>query len=223
MSTTTTAQPNVGSNLIRFHRVITRALAVAGERCGYYIENGFPDAATQNGFRTYIQCMITILHGHHQSEDDLAFPCFKLKLPGAPYARLEEEHRRMQPMLSAMQGAIDVMNDSPADSLHTLSFAFADLNALWGEHISSVEDHFSCQALAAVFKPEEHVDLGRKLAEYGQQHSAPHELTVPFILFNLPPDERAIMSALLPPEIVNHLIPVVWKDHWSPMKPFLLD
>jgi len=27
----------------------------------------------------------------------------------------------------------------------------------------------------------------------------------------------------LPPELTQHLMPVVWKEHWTPLKPFLLD
>jgi hypothetical protein len=46
---------------------------------------------------------------------------------------------------------------------------------------------------------------------------------VPFLLYNLPPEERAIFSQGMPPVVTQELVPVVWKEKWSPMKPFLLD
>jgi len=35
-------------------------------------------------------------------------------------------------------------------------------------------------------------------------------------------DERRRMGALFPPVVTEQLVPVVWQDKWSPMKPFLL-
>jgi hypothetical protein len=43
------------------------------------------------------------------------------------------------------------------------------------------------------------------------------------MLYNLEGADRAHFMAVLPPEITQQLVPVVWKDEWAPMKPFLLD
>jgi hypothetical protein len=48
-------------------------------------------------------------------------------------------------------------------------------------------------------------------------------LVVPFLLYNLPPEERAVFSQGMPPIVIQELVPVAWKEKWSPMKPFLLD
>jgi hypothetical protein len=48
-------------------------------------------------------------------------------------------------------------------------------------------------------------------------------LAVPFLLYNVESDDRAHFFAVMPPEITQQLVPVVWKDEWASMKPFLLD
>ena len=36
-------------------------------------------------------------------------------------------------------------------------------------------------------------------------------------------DDRAYFLAVMPPEVTQQLVPVVWKDEWASIKPFLLD
>jgi hypothetical protein len=45
---------------------------------------------------------------------------------------------------------------------------------------------------------------------------------VPFLLYNLPPEDREVFSQGLPVEIIQHFVPVVWKEQWASMTPFLL-
>jgi len=51
----------------------------------------------------------------------------------------------------------------------------------------------------------------------------PHYLVVPFMLYNLEPGPRSILASRLPSEMTEQLVPVVWKDRWASMKPFLLE
>jgi hypothetical protein len=53
--------------------------------------------------------------------------------------------------------------------------------------------------------------------------ASPTYLAVPFLLYDLPPEEKAIQARGMPPELTEQLVPVVWKEQWAPMKPFLLD
>jgi hypothetical protein len=46
---------------------------------------------------------------------------------------------------------------------------------------------------------------------------------VPFILYNLSAEDRAIMAQQMPPAVSQELVPIVWKEQWAPMVPFLLD
>ena len=47
------SMPNIGLDLQRIHRVITRGLAVSQENCQAFAESGFPDATTAEGFWKY--------------------------------------------------------------------------------------------------------------------------------------------------------------------------
>jgi hypothetical protein len=61
-------------------------------------------------------------------------------------------------------------------------------------------------------------------SRYRQLHPAgPAERLVPFVLYNLSPDDRAVMVAAMPPNVLTELVPIAWADDWRPMKPFLLD
>ena len=51
----------------------------------------------------------------------------------------------------------------------------------------------------------------------------PHYLVVPFMLYNLEPVPRSMLASRLPSEMTDQLVPVVWKDRWASMKPFLLE
>ncbi len=80
----------------------------------------------------------------------------------------------------------------------------------------------SPEKTANLLTQEESLHLAQELAEFGQQHSQPAEQLLPFVLYNLEPHHRAQMEHTLPANIVQELIPIVWKSAWSPMLPFLL-
>ena len=61
--------PNVGADLQRIHRVITRGLAVSQENCQAFAESGFPDATTAEGFWKYCLALEANAHSHHVTED----------------------------------------------------------------------------------------------------------------------------------------------------------
>ena len=74
----------------------------------------------------------------------------------------------------------------------------------------------------ALLEIEEHIRLGKMFAEHNQEHSGPDYLVVPFLLYNLSAEDRAIMSQEMPPVVTQQLVPVAWKEKWAPMSPFLL-
>lgn len=134
------SSPSVVAELVRIHLVITRGLKVASENSQSFAQRGYPDASTREGFVSYVRSLASSLHAHHLTEDDLAFPYFREKMPDAPFDLLSAHHRQM----------------------------------------------------------------------------------VPFLLYNLPPEKRAAFAQMLPPVVTQQLVPVVWKEKWEPMKPFLL-
>jgi hypothetical protein len=65
--------------------------------------------------------------------------------------------------------------------------------------------------------------LGRKTGESSQKHLHAPAVEMPFVLFNLEPEDRAAMAGMLPPVVTQQLVPVAWRAQWAPMQPFLLE
>ena len=187
-------KPNIGLDLQRIHRVITRGLAIALENCQVF-EGGFPDNTTREGFWKYCQGLEANAHGHHVSEDDLFFPYLRDRLPDTDFDEMVTEHQEMHEILAEMRAARE------AGALTDMQRALAKMADLWHPHI----------------------EMAQKAAGHSQEHAQPGPLAVPFLLYNLEGDDRAHFLAVMPPEVTQQLVPVVWKDIWAPMKPFLLD
>jgi len=218
-------KPNVGADMLRIHSVITRGLGVSIERSASYAEKGYPDAATQAGFVLYVQTLVSVLSGHHLVEDEVAFPYLRDKLPDEPFDQLMADHRVMEDILDELRVIAEAMaaEAQAGDALHDLNRAVTRLAELWHPHIHKEEHFYDVERMAALMDVDEHVRLGGMLAEHGQQHMQAPYLGMPFILYNLPADERAILAQMMPPAVTQQLVPVDWKEKWAPMKPFLLD
>ena len=76
--------PNVGTDLIRIHKVVTRALEVSKQNS---LNASLPDEVLQSGFASYVRSLIILLHEHHAGEDELAFPFWRTRLPDGPFER----------------------------------------------------------------------------------------------------------------------------------------
>jgi len=69
------------ASLIRIHLVFTRALKVILEYGQVFAQHGFTDELTHLEFVYYVQSFLSLLHGHHVTEDELMFPYFRDKMP----------------------------------------------------------------------------------------------------------------------------------------------
>lgn len=213
--------PNVANDLIRIHKVVTRGLEVAIERSQAFARGGFPDAATREGFVSYVRALVSVLHGHHLTEDEVAFPYFRAKLPDLPVDELRAEHRQMEPILEEIQTILDGAIE--AETLEGLNRALRRMAALWQPHITKEERGFDPQTVGAMLTVDEQVQLAQQFAQHSQEHAGPDFLVVPFMLYNLSSEDRVAFSQALPPIVTQQLVPVAWKEKWAPMKPFLLD
>jgi hemerythrin-like domain-containing protein len=210
-------QPNIGLDLQRIHRAITRGLAVAQENCKTFTENGFPDDTTREGFWKYCQGLEANTHGHHVTEDDIFFPFLRERLADTDFDELMAEHQEIHGILDEMRAARE------AGSLADLQSALSRMADMWHPHIEKEETDFSPEVAAGVMSVPEHIDMAQRAAAHSQQHAQPAPLAVPFLLYNLEADDRAHFVAVMPPEVTQQLVPVVWKDQWAPMQPFLFD
>ena len=220
-----TVKPNVGADMLRIHRVITRGLDVAAQRGAAFARDGFPSPAIQEGFLTYLRALSGVLDAHHLGEDETAFPYFRDKLPNAPYDKLMADHRVIEGVLEKLQAAVKAVAGSaqPADSLRDVNRAVGTLAGLWHPHIGIEEALWDPETVASLLDEEENLQLGQKLAESSQKHLHATEIEIPFVLYNLGPEDRAVMAKMLPPVVTQQLVPLVWRAKWAPMKPFLLE
>jgi hypothetical protein len=217
-------QPDIAVSLALIHRIITRGLSVSMANSGSFARDGFPDAATQAGFTSYARALASLIHGHHLTEDEVAFPYFRDKLPDAPFDALSSDHRTVEAILHEVEGAVDRLDAGaqPGDALRDLNDAVTRLDRIWHPHIAKEEQHITTEAVSALIGPEEQGRLLGQFVEHTAQNSGPDYLVVPFMLFNLSADDRAEFSTVIPEMVTQQLVPVVWKEKWVPMQPFLL-
>jgi hypothetical protein len=218
-------QPNVAADLSRIHSLITRGLKVSLERGQVFAQDGFPDASTREGFVDYVQSLVSVLHAHHLTEDDLAFPYLRDLMPGTPFDVLTEQHQQMMPILDEIKAAIEVVaaEEQAGAMLNDLNRALTKVAELWHPHIQIEEEHFSVEKGAELISVDEHIRLAQTFAKHSQEHAGPDYLVVPFMLYNLSPEDRVIMASAMPPMVTQELVPKAWKEKWAPMQPFLLD
>lgn len=216
--------PNVALDLLRIHSIITRALSITGEKSQQFAQEGFPDAPTKEGFLCYARSFVSVLHAHHLTENELAFPCFREKLPDAPYDILIAQHQELMHVLDDVKAAIEEASADrqAAVALNRLNQTLKRLADLWHPHIGVEQDHFTAARLEALINREEHIRLGKLFAKHGQKHMGPGYLVVPFLLYNLALEERVIFARNMPFLLTHLLVPIVWKARWASMRPFLL-
>jgi hemerythrin-like domain-containing protein len=223
MSTST--QPSIARDLVRIHSVITRALDVAIEHSQSFLaQGGYPNTSVWQGFVHYVQCLFTVLESHHTVEDELMFPYFQNKLLDTPFDLLEDQHREMLPLLAEVDVALKQVAATMKanESLSMLNHALTKLRELWYPHFRLEEAHFTDENVAAAASMGEQGRLTEMFAERAKKDMSPDYLVVPFVLYNLSPDDRAVMSQFLPPVVIERLVPIDWKEKWATMLPFLL-
>jgi hemerythrin-like domain-containing protein len=218
-------KPNIGVLMVRIHNAVTRGLAVSIERSADFIMNGYPDAATQDGFVTYARTLGILINAHHLAEDNVVFPYLKTKLTKAPFDKLSADHKTMDPILKEIQIAANMMAILPqgGEPLKTLNSAVTRISEIWHPHIAiELFNLYEAKKTDDVMNADEQLKLMMAAAQYSMKEGDPG-LLVPFILYNLQADERAYMEHTLPPFFLQEMIPVVWKNKWEPMRPFLIE
>jgi hemerythrin-like domain-containing protein len=216
--------PNIALDLLRIHSIITRGISVATEKSQVFAREGFPDGSTREGFIRYARSLVSVLHSHHLTENELAFPYLRAKFPDAPYDLLIAQHQELVHLLDQINVAIEEVAADPqgAASLTKLNGVLRRTGEMWHPHIGIEQDHFAPDKVGPLLAPEEHIRLSKLFAEHSRKHTSPDYLIVPFLLYNLPPEERAIFARPMPLILTRLLVPLVWKKKWAPMMPFLL-
>ncbi len=206
------------------HKVITRGIRVSLENVKKYRTTDFPNPRTKKGFIDYVRSLILTLDNHHYSEDDIAFPVYQKYAPEAPYQLLATEHHNMLSILNEMKAVLGHLDNpaTEAGGLDSLQSSLSALEELWNPHINCEEGHFCAHSLLKSIPEKEQVQIGKKISAHAIKNSKPLSLSLPFLLYNLPVEERALFSQGIPKLVTGFLVPVVWRRKWMPMKPFLI-
>lgn len=217
-------ETNIVVSFLTIHKVITRGLRVSIESVQGVIQHGFQDEGSREGLFNFIRALSAVLHSHHLTEDEVAFPYFRDMIPEAPFDTLIHWHQEMVEILGEIKLAAEKCenNEELEMNLGSLEAALIKLDDSWQPHIQMEMDEFISKA-DALIPVEEQLRLVRLFSEHGQKHATPPYLTVPFMLYNLASEDRKIFSQGMPSEVLQHLVPVVWKAQWESMKPYLLD
>jgi len=212
----------VAGDLSRIHQVITRALQVAIQQSQLLATKGL--AVEDFGLQCYIIALLQLLDSHHQIEDDLIFPYFKQKMPALPVAEMENQHQDIVPLLEKLAGLLPELDQTHATTVSWITIAetLIKIEALWEPHYQLEEAYLNEDNISQVISPGEQEKLCHLYAETSKHHITVDYLVLPFILYNLPLQERQVMAQAFPPQITEKLIPGEWYLRWQVMSPYLL-
>ncbi len=217
--------PDIAGDLLRVHAIITRALGVSADYCAAAATGrSDADSPAHEGFFTYTDALASYLHSHHLTEDEIAFPYFREKVPDMPYDRLAEDHRLIAAAIDEIVHVVAIGRAGDRErAKQDVGRILVTISTIWPAHIGEEEKYVTRERLDAVVSSEEQTLLNERIMEHVRTHAVPDYLVVPFVLYNLPAPARAVMAGKFPPVVTEQLVPVVWAGKWSPMKPFLLD
>jgi hypothetical protein len=204
--------------VLHIHKIITRGLTTSLSKCDEYLSRQGITQGETEGFSLYLTTLRNILHAHHLSEDEIAFPYFKNKIE-APFDQLEDDHRTMAQLLNKLEKCL---LDLSQNGIHKLRDVLDTLNKIWGPHIKIEEENFTVEKLQAVAGFKEQLEIAKRLTAHGMKNSGPGPQTVPFLFYNLEGSDRKAFMLNFPWILKKVLVPVVWRGKWKPMKEFLI-
>jgi hemerythrin-like domain-containing protein len=223
-----TPKSTIAGDVLRIHRLLTRALEVSAAKSAEFARDGYPDPTHRQGLIAYVSALSTLLHAHHLTEDESVFPYMRDLLPDVPYEALTAQHHAMDPVLDRMQSALEGVQRSAqaGPALEALHNALEEMNALWQTHIGLEEAQLSQARIDAVVDDEEQARTSRVFARAGRKHQmgrTPLYWQLPFLIYNLEGADRAWMVGQMPGIVTGMLLPWIWRNKWAPMKSFLLE
>lgn len=218
------SQPNIGEDFIRFHKIVTRSLAVALQNVNEFLKKGALDKSNREGFFKFIQSFSSFVEGHHLVENEKVFPYFMDKLPEVPYLRLMSEHKEIKGALQEINTGLGhlMSKNNESKSLKLLKSGLDKIDQIWHPHIQIEETQLYQQVGSLNIDLEDMIRIQKEITEIFQEHTGPSYLIAPFSLYNLSPEDRAILAKGFPEVVTKQLVPIDWKDKWAPMQPFLL-
>lgn len=176
--------PNIGEDYIRFHKVMTRGLAVSLQNIDEFLNRGALETQNREGFLKYVQSFSSVLDGHHLVEDEKVFPYFMDKLPEVPYERLISEHHIFKSGLQEINtglGNLRAENDE-LKSLKLLKSGLGKIDQIWHSHIQIEDTQLYGRVGSLKIDSEEMIRIQKEYLEFFQEHTGPEYLVGPCII-----------------------------------------
>lgn len=217
-------QGDLGTDIIRFHRIITRSLEITIQNVNRFLEIGALEEEKREGFIKYVQSFSTVLNAHHVLENEKIFPYFKDKLPDAPYDQLMAQHKGIEALLAQVNGGSSNLKSNVEElrSLDLLKTSLEKIDRIWHIHMQVEEEKIFGRVESLNISLEETNMLREEFSQFFEEHAKPAYLIVPFMLYNLSREDRAVMAQGFPEIVTKQLVNADWKDEWASMQPFLL-
>lgn len=213
----TDKSPVVGG-LLRIHKIITRGLQISIKKCDEYLVKKEVPSVESTGFSMYLSSLKWVTHSHHLSEDEIAFPYFKDRIEG-PYDLLKNDHNAMARILDELDKCL---LDVTSGRVGNLREVLDEFDKLWQPHIKIEEENFTTEKVQSVIGIQEQLDIVEKLGEHSIKNSGPGPITLPFLIYNLEGRDREEFIKPIPWIAKKVLVPIIWRNQWKPLRPFLL-
>ncbi len=134
---------------------------------------------------------------------------------------LKEQHKKLHPIIKKLYNQINISNHS-ISNYKKIKDLINQINILWLKHINEEEKQIELE-IEPKLSLNEQLQLTEKLSKHGQSMSKPAHLILPFLIYNLERNKREKFTDDMPLILKNFLVPLVWKNKWKNMQPFLLD
>jgi hypothetical protein len=205
------------------HQVISRGVDNSNTHINGFITGGFPNEVIFDGYLNYIQALTVMFDSHHKTEDDIAFPFFRAALPKTHFEWLLEDHDLITGFIEELQPILDALNkrEQVDINLALCKDVLLQISDRWYGHIGLEEEEF-INLIDDLVTIEERVHLFTLFGNLNDKRLEPHQLTIPFMLYNLEPQEQQHLVNAYPKQWFAEVDTLEWRTVWESMIPFLL-
>ena len=211
---------HLSKGLDLIHKVLSRPLDVGLSHIDKCLSLNKIDIQNHDGFKDYINSLVTVFFGHHHGEDEILFPTFEDKIKNSDLSKLKKQHKELHPLTEQIKNRINVKNPTLGEYREIRSLLKETKN-LWVKHRNEEEETVELN-LEPTLSSKEQLELNEKLSKHGQSISEPATLILPFLIYNLEGNDRHEFTSDMPWILKNFIVPTIWKSKWEKMKPFLL-
>lgn len=162
----------------------------------------------------HIDFCLSMLHVHHEGEDELLFPKIIERMPdhATMAAAVEDEHKTIETNVAAASARCTDWRQAPSpQTAEALATALDDLSAELGRHLDNEEENVVPLAAAALTQAEWDAIGEHAVAQISGKQKA---IAFGMILDPLDDDERAFMKRVLPAP-VRLLSPLLIDRPWK--------